>query len=441
MSETNNTNTVTPNPNPETPASPAPTVTYSAKWTNEIGKFATNLGKDIASVSVLLQPLVGGYGEEEVDLILDPDSVTDQDLINIANSLNVPIGKTRGAIKKLRDSSSNKNNATVAHPQNDTTAQAHQPNLANVLLPQVPDSKSFLRALSAVSTLKVEENYIFAVCRAYVGDRVGIFNLLKVIRDQIEDQLLALEEPATPNYYKIQKFVAQKQYSDIFAGLEFPVGANLINDANRNKLLRGFRDIVLTFLDEFQADLVLYEDACVKAFSNPGAVLGIIGGALGGNPNSALMMGQPLDAQHLREKALSLNNALNRAFAGNGSLCARALAAESEHIQEVLAMPDLPVMLGTVNREQMLKKLGVNVSLDMVRTEAVLCQYILGIMKLEAVLPTSETNYLYALSQLGRTIKFDWLKSSSSESSSKKNREDNAGNNRDGSSKKGYNTY
>jgi hypothetical protein len=109
----------------------------------------------------------------------------------------------------------------------------------------------------------------------------------------------------------------------------------------------------------------------------------------------------------LRKAAEGVIDRINRVFAGTGIVTARALAYDANRVKEVLKTETLPAQLGAANREQMLKKLGVNVSSDHVVLEQTATRFALGVMnypKIDA--GDREYAYLTALYQLGVSI--DW---------------------------------
>jgi hypothetical protein len=78
--------------------------------------------------------------------------------------------------------------------------------------------------------------------------------------------------------------------------------------------------------------------------------------------------------------------------------------------KEVLEDANLPAAVGAVNKEQMLKMLGVAISADYVRIERNVTRYALSAMEFPKVTSgPEELNYLSALFQLGTSIQWDKL--------------------------------
>ena len=85
------------------------------------------------------------------------------------------------------------------------------------------------------------------------------------------------------------------------------------------------------------------------------------------------------------------------------------MAYDASTIRKTLEQPSLPAMVGTKNREMMLKKIHANVSSNYVRLEQNLVKYVLGFVKHDAVTSDVEVQYFAALWQLGTQINWNEL--------------------------------
>jgi hypothetical protein len=104
-----------------------------------------------------------------------------------------------------------------------------------------------------------------------------------------------------------------------------------------------------------------------------------------------------------------LIDTLNGMFGGTGKVVARAMAADALTTRKTLENPDLIGAIGASSREEMLKKLGLAVSSDIVRANRDVSQYILGVMDLGKKSTAELPAYIVALMTLGKQIPWETL--------------------------------
>ena len=83
---------------------------------------------------------------------------------------------------------------------------------------------------------------------------------------------------------------------------------------------------------------------------------------------------------------------------------ASAMAYDAMEISKTLENGELPAMLGVANREQMLKKLGVNITPTYARLEQNLVRFVLSYIKYSDDGTDNDVAYLTALWTLGNQI-------------------------------------
>ena len=119
---------------------------------------------------------------------------------------------------------------------------------------------------------------------------------------------------------------------------------------------------------------------------------------------------QAPDTGILHDAADGFNDTINKVFAGTRMPIATALAYEAGQIVKALENPALPGYIGAVNREQMLRMLGVDVSATYPRMEVNLIKYVMSVLKIKDMSSgPEEQQFFVALAMLGNSIPWDQL--------------------------------
>lgn len=211
-------------------------------------------------------------------------------------------------------------------------------------------------------------------------------------------------------FFRLRKQLTQRNYGDIFAAID-GLDGHYVTDARRNMLFGRIDTILWPSIISFHGQLKGYVDAWQQGASNPAmmmqALTMIAGGGVGAMPPS--MMAPP-DTGTLRDASDGFNDDVNKIFAGAGVQIAAALAYDAMRIKETLENPKLPALIGVANRDQMLRKLGVEVSATYPRMETNLTKFVLSIMRIKDVAAgNDELQYFSALFMLGSAIPWDQL--------------------------------
>lgn len=375
------------------PSAPAP------DWSTYISPFATAIGIAPEAVAEALKGLVGEPGPDAVVLLMS-EAHTSLDEIKAALP-SVPLAKLRKAIAdhlRKAEPAAASNIAAAASPAFD-------------VLPVPPGDAEWLTAIKAGGDLRVDQPTIVSAIRAAVGNRVGLFDVPKLLNERMEAHAEAMEEPVGADYFKLRKLIVQRGgYAEIFAALDIE-GGNFMTQTRKDALLVKLDEILWPELIGFQHQLEAWANSWQQGMSNPAVMFGAIA-AMSAGSRQALPPGmmQPPATDALRDAAETVIQRINKIFAGVGIPIARALAFDAQRIKEILENPTLPAQIGAPNREQMLKMLGVAVPTDFVRLERNVTRYALGVLELQKVTAgQEELQFLTALMMLGSQIPWDRL--------------------------------
>jgi hypothetical protein len=274
------------------------------------------------------------------------------------------------------------------------------------LLPSVPSDDDFLKLLQVGGVAKMDKTDVQAAVRALFADRYGVYDLDDRILEAVAARAEELDEPYPPLYYDIEKSKTAKKHADVLKALGVP--GRVVNEARKKQFL-GRMNGLWGILGSFQDQLDNWYTTWTQKAANPAALIGAFTAmASGGGAVMPGLMDAP-DATHIVDSAAGVIDQLNKLFAGPGIPVARALAADAVEFRQLLEKPELPASLGTSTREEMLKKLGIAVTADVVRAERSAVQYVLGVMELGAVAQNQLPLYIGALKELGSTIPWDKL--------------------------------
>lgn len=280
----------------------------------------------------------------------------------------------------------------------------------NMVLPSVPDDESWAKALRAGGVLKVDQSTVIAAIRAQLAHRAGLYELPKRLVKAMEAYTEEIEEQVTSEFYKLRKLLTRTEYGDLFAAIDGMDGS-FVTEARKQEMLSRIDEHLWPVVQSFNDQLKGWQQAWMQGAANPMAMMAMLAGGAGSMPPG--MMASP-DTGVLRDAGEAVNDQINRIFRGTGVQISAALAHEANRIKEILQNPGLPAMIGTPNREQMLKKLGVSVPATYPRLEQNLTQFVLGIIKAgDQTAGEEEQRYFGAMFMLGSQIDWNLLGNSS----------------------------
>ncbi len=372
-----------------------------SQWVEQVLAFATAVGKTPEEIEKAIITVVGEPSDDALALLADSENATVELLKDAFKDLAIPPAKFNGHLQKLRGKP-----AVV-----EAAISAATPNTFDAVLPNVPDDESFIIALKTGGELKVNPTSVLSAIKAAIADKLGFFNLPKSIKEKMEKFAESIDEPVSPEFFKLQKLVTTRNYADVLNALG--VEGQFMNDARQNAFLKKLDVNLWGSLKSFYDQLVQYQNAWMTGVSNPAAMMAVIAmGQAGANMGGVLPPGMmsPPDTAGLHDEAEAVVNSINKVFAGVGVPVANALGYEATRIKQVLENPALPPSLGVINRDQMLKSLGVAVGADYVRLERNITRFTLAIMEFPNITdPNKESAYIAAMMQIGATISWDKL--------------------------------
>lgn len=277
------------------------------------------------------------------------------------------------------------------------------------VLPVVPTDASWLEALRTGGVLKVDQSSVISAIRAALAYRAGLFEIPDGLVRLMEGFSDSNDEQVDTVFFKLRKQITKKTYGDIFEAID-GLDGNYVTDGRKKQLLSRIDQFLWPAIITFNDQLRTWYEAWSQGSTNPGMLLNVLAGAMGGGVAMPMPPIQPPDTGTLRDHADAVNDALNRVFAGTGVQIAAALAYEASKIKETLEDSRLPALTGAANRDQMLKMLKVAVSATYPRLEMNLTRFVLAVMRAkDQAAGNEELQYFGALFMLGSQIPWGQL--------------------------------
>jgi hypothetical protein len=368
-------------------------ITLPQEWIDYIKPFAEAIVKDVNFVTEQLSSLVGEAGKNAIDVLQNEDYSSFEDIKAIFSEAPQAILKKAVAenLRKAEEPVSVENVAVV--------------NLD--ALPQVPDDDSWLSTLKAGGELKVDQPVVISAIRAALANTSGLYDIPKTLVGLMESYAEELDDPVGSEFFKLRKLLTKRSYAEIFEALD--VEGSFVTEARKKTFIRRLNSGLWPEVQSFHNQLTSWQDTWQQGAANPNMMFAAMTAMQTGGAMPPGMMQAP-ETDTLRDAAEALNESINSVFAGTGIVVSMALAYDAQNIKKVLENDSLPSQIGAANREQMLKKLNVNVSADYVRLETNITKYVLAILGLSKVSAgNEETSYLGALLMLGNSIPWDKL--------------------------------
>lgn len=379
------------------PAAPAPAPAPNA-WDERLNAFASAVNKPSDKIVSALAPLVGDPGPEALAILSDAAVISDLDLQKalVDGDVKIPLGVFRKNIAKLRG------------PQAAIDVSTEKTHSFDAL-PSVPEDVSFLEMLKVGGVLKPGKTEVISAMKAAIADHLGLFDLPTTLTEKMEAFAESQEEVVGPEFYKLRKLIARRNYAEVLAVLEVP--GDFVTAGRRSNFMEKLNTLLWPELTSFHRQLLGWQESWNTGLANPGMALTMLAMAQSGRGGMMLPPGmmQPPETSAVRDSGEAVINTINKVFAGFGVPVARALAFDATKIKEALENPALPAAVGATSKDQMLKMLGVTVGADYVRTERNITRYALAVMELPSVPADTEYSYLGNLIMLGAAIQWDKL--------------------------------
>lgn len=347
-----------------------------------------------------LSAKIRAYGGDDAVIakIKDLGAETVEDLTSLEESDLTGAGlKLVKARKMLSDLKTAKK---ATEPATATPTMAFAPDYS--ILPTVPSDESLLKSLRTGGVLKVDDSAYNSALRVFLADRCGLFRIPEMLAAEMEKFADENEEPVTPLFFKLKKQITRREYGDLFAAIDGLDGA-FATKKRREEFLHRMRNEMCPAIREAYQVLDAWYQSFMATSSNPGAMMTAIYGLMNGT-GTALASANVPPVDGVRDAADTLKDAINHVFRGTGVPVASAMAYDAMEISKTLENGELPAMLGVANREQMLKKLGVNITPNYARLEHNLVRFVLSYIKYSDDGTDNDVAYLTALWTLGNQI-------------------------------------
>lgn len=351
------------------------------------------------AVNAELEALLAKYGVEDVDAAISllaemgVDTVDDLSVLSDKELCDVglKLAKARKLLEELKgDSEPAAAPAAAGATAPPIGAMRPMPQIVNaVSLPAVPSDESWLADLKTGGVLKCDQSSYVSAVRAAIADRLDMRSLPGKLCEMIKNYAIENDEPVPELYWGLRKQAKQREYSDIFAAIG---GESSITEADRKTLIDRMKNYVLP-----AAGMSFYQiSSWRKSWMDPSIALTTMITGMYGNDIP--------DTAAIRDSADDLRNAINRALSGVGPAAAATMACEYNRVKKMLNDPALPSYIGVTGRDQLLKKLGIDVGSNMIRAEKDLVQFILGVIAIDEQGSDNEVAYCIALYNLGSRI-------------------------------------
>ena len=219
-------------------------------------------------------------------------------------------------------------------------------------------------------------------------------------------------EAVPPEFFKIRKQLTKRNYAEIFEAIE-GLDGTFVTEARKKSFLLKVDSDLWPAISSFFGQLKNWVEAWQQGASNPALMMGAIASMISGGGKMAPGMMAPPESGTLRDAAESLNDSINKVFAGVGVQIAAALAYDATKIKDMMENSKLPALIGAANREQMLRSLGVEVPATYPRLETNLTRFVLSVIKIKDIAGgDEELQYFGSLYMLGSQIPWDKLSGS-----------------------------
>ena len=335
---------------------------------------------------------VGVTEQEKIDAIAALGVNTPEDLAELEKSDLITAGLNPVQANKLLKSA-----AADSAP----TSQAGILTNFDGVLPETPDEENWLKALKVGGVIKPDQSTVIAAIRAALAEKVGMFDVPEKLLAEMEQFADENDEPVDPTFFKLRQQVTRRTYAEVFEAIP-GLDAEFVTETRKQQLFSRMRKSLFPALQASFTQLEAWYKSWMQGASNPAVMMM----AIAGETNVPSGMMTPPDTGVLRDCGDDINNAINAAFKGVGSQIAGALAYDANQIRKFMDDPRLPALIGSVNRDQMIKKIGVTISANYARQEQNLVKYVLGFMQSGDVTRETEATYFSALYMLGNQL--DW---------------------------------
>jgi hypothetical protein len=286
-------------------------------------------------------------------------------------------------------------------------ASTSEPVDVRAALAAIPDDRSLLETVQRTATLRVDAADLVAAVRLRLGQSYGLDGIEGKLLRRIEERAIELEQPCPEVFFALERVLARRAHADVLAALDLP-GTFVTERRQRDLLARLpalWRDV-----QAFDRALAAWDDAWRHKAAHPQAMLESLARVIH-QPDQAPAAASVPDPSPLVGPFSDVVRALHRAFAGVGTVVARALVERTHALMELLADPRLVDACGASNRDDLLRALDLRVPNDASVRERAAVQYLLTVAELGAQDETRRVASFMALRDLSRDVPWALLTS------------------------------
>lgn len=270
------------------------------------------------------------------------------------------------------------------------------------LLPEVQIGKTWLESIEHKDVLSLGVDQYIAAIESAIADRFNLFEVPNIVSKAMKDYSLEANMPLDKSYYEIRNIITRHEYGNLFAALD--VNSADIDEASRRELIRRINTHLFPLVPLLIRELDTWFDRWNKTAQQNMAM----SVARMANPNDANRRRMPElfpETSSLINMSNSVIKALNTCLAGTGSVAALAMAYEANTIRDCLDNPELPRLVGAIDKERMLIKLGIDLDPAIINMEKSIVQFIIAFAQAkELTVRENAGDYFYDLYQLGCEI-------------------------------------
>lgn len=342
---------------------------------------------NVNEVAVTLRHL--GLSEDTISKIQDLGVDTASDLSNLKESdlveIGLPVIKARKVLQQ------------ITPPEEAVYAMG--PDMLEGLLPTIQDDTSWLAALKTGGVLKVDQSTVVAAIKAALAKQVGLYDIPSRLSSAMERFADESEEQVDTIFYTIRNQMTRRNYAEVFSAIE-GLDGSFVTEERKANLLNRLDEYLWPSIASFNKQLKSWQEDWMQGAHNPAILMMAAAGGRGTLPPGIM---QAPDTAMLRDATDTVNDSINKVFAGTGIQIAAALAYEASEIKKTLDDQRLPSLMGVTSREQLLRKLDVDVPATYPRLEMNVTKYVLAIMSFNSQVAggNEELSYLGALYTLG----------------------------------------
>lgn len=293
---------------------------------------------------------------------------------------------------------------TTAVPTSATASASAVPPVDS-FLPTVPANEEWLRMLKTDGVLKFGIPTCMSAVRAALANRTKVLDVRQTIIDKIERHALDNDVAVDEKFFEIERQLMRNRHSELFAAVDSS-NRRYATKKRKDELFRRIEEYLWPALFRSYESLISWCEAWNAGF-NPNAIMLANIAAQSGVPGMATLppgMMQIPDTGILQDAGDDVRNAINKCLAGLGAAVASALALDYMDLSSILMDDKMPELIGASNREQFLKRLGVDVDSSTIRNETNIVRYALSFVEADKVTADREAGYFSALYTLGTQI-------------------------------------